>query len=256
MQRPVGEQLRQWRERRRLSQLDLALAAEISARHLSFLENGRSHPSRDMVLRLGERLDVPLRERNRMLLAAGFAPVYPEHALTDLGAALEAIRHLLAGHEPYPAVVVDRGWDLVEANSGLALLTARVDPELLEPPVNVLRVALHPRGLAPHVLNLGQWRAELLGRLRRQVEITADADLADLLTEVRGYPCDQPETEMPPGSVFVPLRLRHGDGELRLMTTVATFGTPLDVTLAELVIESFYPADAATRAVLTRPTPT
>lgn len=255
MQRPVGEQLRHWRERRRLSQLDLALSAEISTRHLSFLENGRSRPSRDMVLRLGERLDVPLRERNRMLLSAGYAPVYPENALTDLGAALEAVRHLLAGHEPYPALVVDRGWDLVESNSGLALLTVRVAPELLEPPVNVLRVALHPRGLAPHVVNLGQWRAELLGRLRRQVEITADQDLADLLAEVSAYPCDQPAGEMPPGSVFVPLRLRHGDGELRLLSTVATFGTALDVTLAELVIESFYPADAATRAVLTGPAP-
>ncbi len=251
MQRPVGEQLRQWRERRRLSQLDLALSAEISTRHLSFLENGRSRPSREMVLRLGERLEVPLRDRNRLLLAAGYAPVFPETPLPDLGAALDAVRHLLAGHEPYPAVVVDRNWDLVESNSGITLLTDLVDPALLEPPANVLRIALHPRGLAPHVINLGQWRAELLGRLRRQVEITGDADLAGLLAEVSGYPCDDPVDEAPAGSVFVPVRLRRGDAELTLLSVVATFGTALDVTLAELVIESFYPADAATREALT-----
>ncbi|GAA4534371.1 helix-turn-helix transcriptional regulator [Amycolatopsis samaneae] len=251
----MGELLRQWRDRRRVSQLDLAISADISTRHLSFVETGRSRPSRDMVLRLGEHLDVPLRERNQLLLAAGYAPVYGESELgdPDLAAVREAVRLLLKGHEPYPAAVLDRTWNLVDANASLGIFTDRVAPELLAPPVNVLRATLHPDGMAPYVLNLGEWRAHLLGRLRGQVTRTADPALADLLAELNGYPCEQPapEVEVPgPGDIFVPLRFRHRDTELTFFSTVATFGTPLDVTVAELVIESFFPANPATTAYL------
>jgi transcriptional regulator with XRE-family HTH domain len=254
-QRTVGELLRQWRERRRLSQLELALEAEISTRHLSFVETGRSTPSRDMVLHLAEQLDVPLRERNHLLLAAGYAPVYAENALDSppMTAVREAVRQVLTGHEPYPAVVVDRRWNLVDANAGLALFTDGVPRELLAPPANALRVSLHPHGMAPRIVNLGEWRAHLLGRLRRQVAHTADPELAALYAELRAYPCDQaePEVELPgPGDVVVPLRIRHGTRELAFFSTVATFGAPLDVAVAELAIESFYPADPDTAAVL------
>lgn len=247
----VGELLRRWRERRRLSQLDLALAAEISTRHLSFVETGRASPSRDMVLRLGEHLGVPLRERNQLLLAAGYAPEYSESSLDapELAAAREAVRRVLRGHEPYPAVVVDRYWNLVDANTSIELLTEGADPRLLAPPANVLRLALHPDGVAPRVLNLGEWRADLLARLRRQVEATADTRLAELYDEVRAFPggTGDPGPTVPSGGdIFVPLRLRHGTGELSFFSTIATFGTPTDITVSELVIESFYPADAAT----------
>ncbi|AXB43048.1 helix-turn-helix domain-containing protein [Amycolatopsis albispora] len=253
--RPVGELLREWRDRRRISQLDLAISADISTRHLSFVETGRSAPSRDMVLRLGEHLDVPLRERNQLLLAAGFAPVYSESGLDapEMTAAREAVRRLLTAHEPYPAVVVDRRWTMVDANASVALLIAGVAPELLDGPVNVLRATLHPDGMAPRIANLGEWRAHLLGRLRREVAATADPELSELLAELREYPCHDvvPEVEVPkPGDLVVPLRLRHGDTELAFLSTVATFGTPLDVTLAELSIEAFFPADAHTAEVL------
>jgi transcriptional regulator with XRE-family HTH domain len=256
-QRPVGELLRQWRERRRLSQMELALQAEISTRHLSFVETSRATPSRAMVLRLAEHLDLPLRERNHLLLAAGYAPVYSEAALDSppLSAVRAAVRQLLAGHEPYPAVVVDRGWNLVEANASVALLTEGVAPELLAPPANVLRVSLHPDGMASRIINLAEWRGHLLGRLRRQIALTADAALAALANELRAYPCDQPtpEIEIPgPGDIVVPLRIRHGDQELAFFSTVATFGTPLDITVAELTIESFFPADAETASFLHR----
>ncbi|MGI8689428.1 MAG: helix-turn-helix domain-containing protein [Thermomicrobiales bacterium] len=254
-QRPVGELLRQWRERRRLSQMELALDAEISTRHLSFVETGRSTPSREMVLHLTEQLDLPLRERNHLLLAAGYAPVYSETPLAapQLSAVRVAVRQVLIGHEPYPAVVVDRGWNLVDANASLALFTDGVAPELLAPPANVLRVSLHPDGMAPRIVNLGEWRAHLLGRLRRQVALTANAALADLYTELRAYPCDRPDPEIEapgPGDIVVPLRIRHGDRELTFFSTVATFGTPLDITVAELSIESFFPADAETTTAL------
>ena len=254
-QRPVGELLRQWRERRRLSQLELSIQADISTRHLSFVETGRSAPSRDMVLRLAEHLELPLRERNHLLLAGGYAPVYPESPLDadELSPVRDAVRQVLAGHEPHPAVVVDRGWNLVDANASLTVLLSGLPESLLAPPVNVLRLSLHPDGLAPRIVNLGEWRAHLLGRLRRQVAHTGEAGLAELLAELRGYPCDQPEPEVElpgAGDVFVPLRLRHTDGELVFFGTVATFGTPLDVTVAELVIESFFPADAHTAEVM------
>jgi transcriptional regulator with XRE-family HTH domain len=253
--RPVGELLRQWRERRRLSQLDLSLQTEISTRHLSFVETGRSRPSRDLLLRLAEQLEVPLRERNHLLLAGGYAPAYGQMALDapEMDAVRAALRQVLAGHEPYPAVVVDRGWNLVDANASVALFLERVSPELLAPPANVLRVSLHPGGMAPHILNLGEWRAHLLGRLRRQIALTADPTLAELYDELRSYPCDQPapEREVPgPGEVVVPLRIRRGDRELSLLSIMASFGTPLDVTVAELAIESFFPADAETRDIL------
>ncbi|MEU8418056.1 helix-turn-helix transcriptional regulator [Amycolatopsis japonica] len=253
--RPVGELLREWRDRRRISQLDLAISADISTRHLSFVETGRSKPSREMVLRLGEHLEVPLRERNQLLLAAGYAPAYAETGLAapELEAVRKAVRQLMAGHEPYPAAVVDRWWNLVDANASISLMTDLVSPALMTPPVNVLRVTLHPDGMAPHVLNLGEWRAHLLGRLRRQVIQTADPMLTELLEELLTYPCADPvpEVEVPgPGDIFVPLKLRHEDAELTFFSTVSTFGTPLDVTVAELVIESFFPADADTAEYL------
>ncbi len=253
--RPVGQLLRQWRERRRLSQLELALEAGISTRHLSFVETGRSAPSRDMVLHLAEQLDVPLRERNQLLLAAGYAPVYSETALDSapMTAVRAAVRQVLTGHEPYPAVVVDRRWNLVDANAGLALFTDGLPRKLLAPPTNALRVSLHPDGLAPRIVNLGEWRAHLLGRLRRQVARTADPELAALYAELRAYPCDRPEPEIElpgPGDVVVPLRIRHGNRELAFFSTVATFGTPLDITIAELAIESFFPANPESAAVL------
>jgi transcriptional regulator with XRE-family HTH domain len=253
--RPVGELLRGWREQRRLSQMELALDAAVSTRHLSFVETGRSAPSREMVLRLAEHLELPLRERNRLLLAAGYAPVY-SHAELDapeLAEVRAAVRQVLTGHEPYPAAAVDRAWNLVDANAGVAMMTAGVAPELLGPPANAMRLALHPDGLAPRIANLGEWRAHLLARLRRQVALTADPVLVELLQEVSDYPCDDPvpETEVPgAGEVVTPLRLRHGDGELAFFSTVTVFGTPLDVTVSELAIESFFPADAATAAAL------
>jgi transcriptional regulator with XRE-family HTH domain len=254
-QRPVGELLRQWRRRRRLSQLELAVQAEISTRHLSFVETGRSAPSRDMVLHLAERLEVPLRERNLLLLAAGFAPVYAQTAWDDpqLEAVRAAVRQVLTGHDPYPAVAVDRAWTLVAANASVAVLNDGVAPELLAPPANALRISLHPDGMAGRIVNLGEWRARLLGGLRRRVALTGDPQLTQLHDELCGYPCDQPEPklELPgPGEVAVPLRIRHQGRELAFLHTVATFGMPLDVTVAELAINSFLPADPETAAVL------
>ncbi len=252
--------LRQWRERRRLSQLDLALGADVSTRHLSFVETGRSRPSRDMIVRLSDQLNVPLRDRNRILLAAGYAPVYPETALssTRMTPVREAVHQVLKGHEPYPAVVVDRLWNLLDGNASIGVLLAGVRDDLLAPPANGLRLSLHPEGMAPRIINLGEWRAHLLTRAERQLAVTGDEDLAELLDELRAYPCDQPEPdiEVPgPADVFVPLKLRHGDAELTFFSILTTFGTPLDITVAELAIESFFPADAATAAFLrNRPT--
>jgi transcriptional regulator with XRE-family HTH domain len=250
---PLGNLLKDWRRRRRLSQLDLALEAGVSARHLSFVETGRSRPSREMVLHLAEQLEVPLRDRNHLLLAAGYAPVYAEHALDapEMAPVREALDGVLNGHDPFPAVVVDRWWNLVAANRGLALLTDGVAPELLEPPANALRVALHPDGMAPRILNLGEYRAHLLDRLRRHVALTADARLAELYDELSAYRA--PPAPAAPGhpEIAVTLRLRGPDGaELAFFSTIATFGTAVDITLAELAIEAFFPADAATAAAL------
>jgi len=248
----VGYHLREWRQRRRMSQLDLAVDAEISARHLSFIETGRSTPSRDMLLHLTERLDVPLRDRNVILVAGGFAPLFPERPLQApaLQPARKAVDLVLAGHEPYPALAVDRHWTLVTANQALMRLLDGVPAELLKPPVNVLRVSLHPDGLAPRIVNLAQWRAHLFERLRRQIEITADAPLIKLLEELRAFPVQGRRTPPPQADdyagVVVPLQLAVGDITLALFSTTTVFGTPVDVTVSELAIESFFPADGAT----------
>lgn len=254
-QQRVGVLLQQWRERRRLSQLELSLRSKVSTRHLSFVETGRAKPSRDMILHLAEDLEVPLRERNALLVAGGFAPTYAETPLdsSEMSAVRSAVRQVLTGHEPNPAVAVDRHWNLVDGNAAIGLFTATVAPELLTPPTNVLRVSLHPAGLAPRIVNLGEWRAHLLNQLRRQVDATADPDLASLYEELLGYPCEQPEpdVELPgPGEIGAVLRIRHRGGELAFFSTVTVFGTPLDITVAELAIESFFPADAATASVL------
>jgi len=255
--RSVGDLLREWRQRRRLSQLELALAAHVSARHLSFLETGRSQPSREMLLLLARRLEVPLRERNTLLVAAGYAPIYRERSLDDpaLAAAREAVRLVLAGHEPSPALAVDRHWNLIAANRALAPLLEGLDAALLQPPVNVLRLSLHPAGLAPRILNLPQWREHLLTRLRHQVDASADASLAVLLQELEGLPVpasahDVELSHGDAGGFVVPLRLQVGEHTLTFLSTTTLFGTPMDVTLAELAIESFFPADAETAAVL------
>jgi transcriptional regulator with XRE-family HTH domain len=248
----VGTLLREWRQRRRMSQLDLALEAGVSARHLSFVETGRSRPSAEMVLHLAEELDVPLRERNQLLLSAGYAPAYAQRDLDapEMGPVREAIDQVLRGHEPYPAVVIDRHWGMVAGNEAIALLTAGVAEHLLEPPVNVLRVSLHPEGMAPRILNLAQWRAHLLERLGREAVVTGDPALATLHAEIAAYPHPTPAAAAAPQQLAVPLRLRAEDAELSFISTVTTFGTATDVTVAELSIESFFPADAATAEAL------
>lgn len=250
--RPVGDQLREWRRRRRLSQLDLALNADISSRHLSFVETGRATPSREMLLHLADQLGVPLRERNAMLLAAGYAPAYAERPLDapELAAARRAVDLVLKAHEPFPAFAVDRHWSLVAANDAVGLLLEGVAPELLEPPLNVLRIALHPRGLAPRVLNLAEWRAHILERLGQQIAATADPDLQALLAELSTYPAPDAATYRDFGGVVVPLRLRTQAGDLSFIGTITVFGTPVDVTLSELAIEAFFPADEATAQAL------
>lgn len=257
-QQPVGDLLREWRQRRRMSQLDLASEAEISTRHLSFLETGRAQPSRDMVLHLAEQLEVPLRERNVLLVAAGFAPVFAERSLEDpaLQAARKAVDLMLAGHEPYPALAVDRHWTLVAANSAVGRLIGGADAALLQPPVNVLRLSLHPRGLAPRIANLPEWRAHLLARLHGQVELSADPVLAALLRELAAYPAPTPtRSGRPPtgrefAGVLVPLQFTTEAGTLSLFSTTTVFGTPLDITLSELALEAFFPADTATADAL------
>ncbi|MFC7499592.1 helix-turn-helix domain-containing protein [Enterovirga sp. GCM10030262] len=249
---PVGEQLRGWRGRRRLSQLDLALDAEISARHLSFLETGRSRPSRAMLLRLAERLRIPARDRNLLLAAAGFAPALPERSLDDpaLAAARNAVGLVLRAYEPFPALAVDRHWQLVAANAGIAPLLAGVAPHLLDPPVNVLRLSLHPEGIAPRIVNLAQWRAHVFRRLEEQIDASADSALAALLDELRTYPGGIDRSADAFGGVAVPLVLRSDAGELSFLGTTTMFGTPIDITLAELAIEAFLPADARTAGLL------
>jgi transcriptional regulator with XRE-family HTH domain len=248
----IGARLRDWRQKRRLSQLDLACDAEISTRHLSFLETGRAAPSRDMVLRLAERLDVPLRERNALLLAAGFAPVFPERALDDPGLAVAkvAVEAFLAAHMPFPALAVDRRWTMLASNASVGLLMAGVDPKLLEGPVNVLRVSLHPDGVAPRIANLAELRGHILSRLRRQLADNGDAALADLIKELSAYPGGEAHPRGGEGMIAAPLRLKTPGGELSFLTTTMTFGGPLDVTVSELTIETFLPADPATAAAL------
>jgi transcriptional regulator with XRE-family HTH domain len=252
----VGPLLRDWRRRRRMSQLDLGLEAGVSPRHLSFIETGRSRPSAEMVLQLAEALSVPLRERNALLLAAGYAPAYGQRDLDapEMGPVREAIDRLLRAHEPYPAVVIDRHWGLVAGNSAIPFLTTGVADHLLEPPVNVLRLSLHPEGMAPRIANLGEWKAHLLHRLRRQASVTADLELARLYKELRALPCSEPVprvTTPAAGDVVVPLRYRLGDDRvLSFVSMTAILGTPMDVTLENLAVEAFYPADAETGSYL------
>ncbi|MFE7591682.1 helix-turn-helix domain-containing protein [Kitasatospora sp. NPDC057512] len=256
----VGPLLRGWRVRRQLSQLQLALRADSSARHLSFVENGRSRPSRQLVLRLAEELDVPVRERNALLLAAGYAPHYPETPLDDpsMAALRGGLERLLAAHDPYPAVVVDGSFRVLAANRSLGLLLDGVAPHLLEPPFNAIRVTLHPDGLAPRIVNLRQWRRHLLERMERQLELVRAEPLRRLYEEVRGYPepADDPVDEPADGRVdgpaaygapfALPMRIRYEGQVLSFLSTIATFNTPLDVTVSELAMETFLPADAET----------
>ncbi|NUO97235.1 MAG: helix-turn-helix transcriptional regulator [Nonomuraea sp.] len=245
----VGEQLRQWRHRRRLSQLDLAIAADVSARHVSLVETGKSNPSADMIIRLAEQLDVPLRERNRLLLAAGFAPRYAERPLGGkaLSAAWDAVARVLQAHEPYPALVIDRRWDIVMTNRGIDPFLTGVAPDLLRPPINMVRLGLDPRGLAPHLVNLAEVRSLLRIRIARQLATAPDPALTALYEELLAPGAE--DGSHPAGSeVAVPMIFSFGGRELRLFSTTTTFGTPMDITLDEVAIESYYPTDAETAA--------
>lgn len=251
-----GSLLRDWRRRRHLSQLDLACDSNISTRHLSFIETGRSIPSREMVIHLAEHLDIPLRERNSMLIAAGYAPVYKERSLSDpsLEAARKVVDLILRGHEPYPALAIDRHWNLMAANRAVAPFLKAVDSSLLTPTVNVLRLSLHPLGLAPRILNLGEWRSHLLARLRHQIDVTADPVLETLLQELSSYPFNENQslksTSMDYAGVAVPLQFESEHGTLSFLSTTTVFGTPVDITLSELALETFFPADATTAEIL------
>nr|WP_055502507.1 helix-turn-helix transcriptional regulator [Nonomuraea pusilla] len=251
-----GELLRSWRQRRRVSQLDLAIEADVSARHVSFLETGRARPSREMVMRLAEELDVPLRHRNRLMMAAGFAPVYPEREVLapEMDVVRRALDKILAGHEPYPAVVVDAVWNLVAANSAAAMFMEGVPAELLQEPINVMRLSLHPQAMGGRLLNLAEVRAHLLQQLRRQAELSADGRLAELHDELSSYTYPGVELNVAhvpgPGDILLPLRVAYGDRVLSMFTTIATFGTPVDVTVSELAIETFWPGDEETAAAL------
>jgi transcriptional regulator with XRE-family HTH domain len=254
--RTFGDQLREWRQRRHLSQMDLAGEVDISTRHLSFVETGRAQPSRAMVLRLAERLSVPLRERNALLVAAGYAPMYSMHALSDpsMSAARKAVELILNGHEPYPALLVDRHWTLVAANRIVAPMLVGVDASLLAPPMNVLRVTLHPDGMASRIENLAQWHAHVIARVQRDYELTADEKLGELLKELREYPSGDGEvsveTDSGYGGVVVPMKMRTPVGVLTMFSTTTVFGTAVEVTLSELVLEAFYPADEFTAQAL------
>lgn len=256
--RKVGDLLREWRGRRRLSQLDLAYDAEISPKHLSFVETGRAHPSREMVLRLAEQLDVPLRERNVLLTAAGFATVFPERNLDDesLAAARKTVDVILNGLEPNPSFAVDRHWNLIAANKSVGVLLAEVDGSLLAPPVNILRLCLHPKGFTPQIVNYSEWRDSIFEFLNRLITVSADAFLIEMMRELKSYPPPKPiKNNLPPkenddSRFAIPLRLMTKRGELSFVSTITVFGTPLDVTLSELAIESFFPADEKTAEIL------
>ena len=250
----IGDHLREWRQRRHLSQLDLAGDAEISARHLSFVETGRAAPSREMVLKLAERLEVPLRERNVLLVAAGFAPAFPQRALDDpaLRSAREAINLVLKAHEPNPALAYDRHWNLVTANRMVAPLLGGVPARLLEPPLNILRLAFHPEALAPRTVNLAEWCGHLLERLHRQCEVTADPELIKLYHDLKSYPIPARSAPLSSDNVAIPFKLRHDGEVLSFFSTTMVFGTPVDITLSELALETFFPADEHTAEWLKR----
>lgn len=249
----LGEQLREWRTRRRMSQMDLALDTEISTRHLSFIETGRSKPSAQMLGRIADCLEVPHRARNAMLLAAGYAPDYQERPLDspEMAGMRAIVEHVLKGHEPYPALAVDRHWNMIAANEAIAILIEQVSPALLAPPVNVLRIALHPDGLAPQIANYGEWHAHILHRIDLQIEASADAGLIALREELAGYAVEANDNDSRHvSSIAVPLVLDTIAGQIRFVSTVTIFGTPVDITLSELAIEAFFPADAESAALL------
>jgi len=254
----IGHLIREWRQRRRLSQLELAFDADLSTKHLSFLETGRAQPGRDMLLRLADRMAVPLRERNVMLNAAGFAPTYQERSLSDpdLRLARQSIDRLLSAHEPNPAFVVDRHWTMTASNKAVEHLIAAVDPLLLTPPVNVIRLSLHPAGMAPRIINLAAWRRHVIDRLRRQADLTGDPVLADLVEEESDYPLpgDQVRRMKPADHemVAIPFQLATVHGTLAFFSTTTVFATPVDITLSELTIEAFFPADQATASIMRR----
>lgn len=253
----VGHLIREWRQRRRLSQLDLACEADISTRHLSYVETGRASPSREMLMHLAERLDVPLRERNMLLTAAGYAPVYRERPLADpaLAAARQAVDLVLKGHEPYPALAIDRHWTMLAHNRTVPLLLGGVDADLLKPPVNVLRLSLHPQGLAPRIVNLVQWREHLFWRLKHQIDLSGDPVLVELLLELQALPFDASQSHgetIDPAGVAVPLQFATPQGTMSFIGTTTVFGTPVDITLAELALETFFPADSHTAELLRR----
>lgn len=253
----LGGLLREWRRRRRMSQLDLACDAEISSKRLSFMETGRLRPSRGMLLHLATCLDVLLRDTNALLSAAGFASLFEEHAfdVPALDIVRRAVEIVLGAHDPFPALVVDRHWTMLSANRAVAHLVAGAEPLLLRPPVNVLRLLLHPAGLAPRIVNLAQWRTHVIARLHRQIDLSGDPMLMDLLEEIRDYPspreaapCDQAES----GIMAIPLRLATIDGVLSFFSTTTLFGTPVDITVSELTIEAFLPANAETANIMRR----
>jgi len=256
--KPVGELLREWRQRRHLSQLDLACEAEISTRHLSFLETGRSQPSREMILHLAENLSIPIRERNLLLVAAGFAPMFQERSLDDpaLNLAKSAIDMIIERQKPYPAFGIDRHWNVVMSNFALPELYVGVSEELRVRPVNAARLTLHPQGMAPRIANLAEWRAHTLARLRHDIDLTADPVLVELLREVSSYPApvsNRPSHAVPdPNAVLMPFKVMTDAGLLSFVTTSTLFGTPIDVTLSELAIELFFPADAETDIIVKR----
>ncbi len=260
----VGQLLRAWRGRRRLTQLELALDAEVSARHLSFVETGRSKPGREMLLRVAEKLQIPFRERNQLLLAAGHAPEYPERSFEDpeLAPVRESLDRILAAHEPYPAVVFDRAWNLVAVNAPMGELaaTVEIDPALLEPPINLLRTGLHPRGFAPLIVNLAEWRGHFLQRLAQQIAISGDDDLRSLMDEVAAYPVPEGENwvagDAGSGEILGPVRLRAPTGgEWSFFGMFAGFDTPFEVTTSELAIELLFPANRATAEALRKGAP-
>ena len=250
---PLGQLLKTWRSRRRVSQLDLASLAGVSARHLSFVETGRSRPSRELVLHLAEQLDVPLRDRNELLTSAGFAPLY-QHSSLDapaLASVRQAIEIILSGHEPLPAFVIDGGWQLIEANAAVAGFLELIPSELLGPPTNIIRASLHPLGLSRFIVNFDEYATHVVERLRRQLAATSDPHLRELLDEVSRYPdvarAISTAAVQPPPAAVLPMHLRLDDGtDLRFFSTMTVFGSPLDVTIAEIAIESFFPADEAT----------
>src|ERR1700748_935612 len=244
----VGEHLREWRQRRHLSQLDLAVDAEISARHLSFVETGRAAPSRDMVLRLAERLDVPLRERNVLLVAAGFAPAFPQRSLDDpaLKSARQGVDLVRRAHEPNPALAVDRHWNLLAANRMVMPLLEGIPSRLLDPPINVLRLSFHPEALAARTVNLAEWCGHLLERLHRQCETTADPELLKLYHELKAFPIPARSAPLSADTVAIPFKMRLNGDVLSFFSTTMIFGTPVDITLSELALETFFPADDLT----------